>query len=97
MGSDFPIRGLPLILAISIHAPRMGSDIKNFDNTVISTNFNPRSPHGERLSPFFGSDNALLISIHAPRMGSDAIKAVMRTCEFIISIHAPRMGSDSSE
>ena len=33
---------------ISIHAPRMGSDTSVTETNIIKTNFNPRSPHGER-------------------------------------------------
>ncbi len=36
-------------VSISTHAPRTGSDsFPRKDNTSRSTNFNPRSPHGER-------------------------------------------------
>ena len=34
-------------------------------------NFNPRSPHGERLNRRNHVDAALVISTHAPRTGSD--------------------------
>ena len=38
-------------MAISIHAPRTGSDsIRNHDMYIVQ-HFNPRSPHGERLLP----------------------------------------------
>ena len=33
---------------ISIHAPRTGSDKRRSCLPILSTNFNPRSPHGER-------------------------------------------------
>ena len=33
---------------ISIHAPRTGSDFSSSRIVLISSNFNPRSPHGER-------------------------------------------------
>ena len=36
------------------------------------TNFNPRSPDGERLVGQRGPHPLQSISIHAPRMGSDA-------------------------
>ena len=36
--------------SISIHAPRTGSDRESEKGFGKSTNFNPRSPHGERLS-----------------------------------------------
>ena len=57
-------------------------------------NFNPRSPHGERLLQLFDAFRNLRISIHAPRTGSDA-RYVWRSCAGrSISIHAPRTGSD---
>ncbi len=59
---------------ISIHAPRMGSDTADRAPTHRPSNFNPRSPDGERLR----RDAAIPqhgISIHAPRMGSDASAA----------------------
>ena len=34
---------------ISIHAPRTGSDMHRACRNLSMTNFNPRSPHGERL------------------------------------------------
>ena len=34
---------------ISIHAPRTGSDYIGYRCVLLSANFNPRSPHGERL------------------------------------------------
>ena len=40
---------LQSIRAISIHAPRTGSDMRIFVMALRLRNFNPRSPHGERL------------------------------------------------
>ena len=37
------------------------------------TDFNPRSPHGERLSRAEGGAADIRISIHAPRTGSDVV------------------------
>ena len=37
------------VFAISIHAPRAGSDISFSSSSLAATNFNPRSPCGERL------------------------------------------------
>ena len=48
MGSDQQELGHSGSLAISIHAPRMGSDAKNQLYNQHQINFNPRSPHGER-------------------------------------------------
>ena len=57
--------------AISIHAPRTGSD--NVQPLLLGnqTDFNPRSPHGERPQPRWFAICNLIISIHAPRTGSD--------------------------
>ena len=38
----------PLNLPISIHAPRTGSDGPPGRTTALRSDFNPRSPHGER-------------------------------------------------
>mgnify|MGYP007069513703 CR=1 FL=1 len=58
---------------ISIHAPRVGSDVVSADRNDTGQNFNPRSPCGERPSPLRAPAEALAISIHAPRVGSDAV------------------------
>ena len=57
-------------------------------------NFNPRSPHGERLRGTAWLGSLMVISIHAPRMGSDMRIGLHLSNISIISIHAPRMGSD---
>ena len=55
---------------ISIHAPRVGSDAGMRARKLFSTNFNPRSPCGERR--VYAEAIAVYgISIHAPRVGSD--------------------------
>ena len=38
-------------IAISTHAPRTGSDILGTHTNQCFSNFNPRSPHGERRTP----------------------------------------------
>ena len=58
-----------------------------------NTNFNPRSPHGERLLILSICTPPVVISIHAPRTGSDSIQ-IARIMYEVISIHAPRTGSD---
>ena len=42
------LMGLPLSAAISIHAPRTGSDRSKRTRERKTKDFNPRSPHGER-------------------------------------------------
>ena len=70
-GSDgFPTPLAALGRTISIHAPRTGSDFMIWTNSTHGLNFNPRSPHGERLVALQDGD-AGRISIHAPRTGSD--------------------------
>ncbi|EDN01979.1 hypothetical protein BACCAP_00012 [Pseudoflavonifractor capillosus ATCC 29799] len=72
MGSDEWIeRARQLTDDISIHAPRVGSDWRTCACPPTRTNFNPRSPCGER--PVRHRNHRLRhpISIHAPRVGSD--------------------------
>ncbi len=71
MGSDGLQVGMALFIHISIHAPRMGSD-------VSGGHFSAR-PVISIHAPRMGSDSCggvrracRAISIHAPRMGSDA-------------------------
>ena len=53
MGSDLAASlGWIDPLKISIHAPRMGSDYAQNSEQTFLMNFNPRSPHGERLPIF---------------------------------------------
>ena len=78
---------------ISIHAPRVGSDCSDFRILSGYTDFNPRSPCGERRDAATDFLRPVIISIHAPRVGSDEGVAA-RGCAVAISIHAPRVGSD---
>ena len=55
--STLPARGATdlcagdgLLLHISIHAPRTGSDVRGQPHRQKNSDFNPRSPHGERPS-----------------------------------------------
>ena len=57
---------------ISTHAPRTGSDALSAVFSGVSENFNPRSPHGERLTFSPPTSPISSISTHAPRTGSDA-------------------------
>ena len=64
--------------AISIHAPRGGSDCATRSILKKSIYFNPRSPWGERLCCNTEPASDKDISIHAPRGGSDIFGAVPR-------------------
>ena len=58
------------------------------------SDFNPRSPRGERLGDDVDNCPKNTISIHAPREGSDLI--ILPPLFVVgISIHAPREGSDA--
>ena len=73
-GATLLARRAPALLDISIHAPRVGSDL------VIHRNHRMRAPFQSTL-PVWGatilsnkSPAAELISIHAPRVGSDPME-----------------------
>ena len=48
-GATEDIETVQQLVRISIHAPRTGSDEDETRHAATSGNFNPRSPHGERL------------------------------------------------
>ena len=60
---------------------------------MSSSDFNPRSPHGERRHKPGAPLRDSSISIHAPRTGSD-FACSQPVFRHVISIHAPRTGSD---
>ena len=99
--STLPARGatpvtsmLSTLTAISIHAPRTGSDAKGaLRRPDRARDFNPRSPHGERprsSSTTTSSSNFNPRSPHGERRWAQG----QRVRRSIISIHAPRTGSD---
>ena len=59
---------------ISIHAPRVGSDVIPPLSWPHPADFNPRSPCGERPMLLIPCSTSRQISIHAPRVGSDRIR-----------------------
>ena len=84
-----------MVVRISIHAPRTGSDLAKLCKLRQCAYFNPRSPHGERQQSIDYFTALLEISIHAPRTGSDAFGTDFIAL-YSISIHAPRTGSDKT-
>ena len=80
---------------ISIHAPRVGSDLLSSPRRFYFGYFNPRSPCGERRVSVDERLPEEKISIHAPRVGSDGTGGAFDKYHNI-SIHAPRVGSDST-
>ena len=57
-------------VAISIHAPRMGSDITRQCLGSLPFNFNPRSPHGERPTQISAPFSLLLFQSTLPAWGA---------------------------
>ena len=80
---------------ISIHAPRGGSDGHSLFGGVCATYFNPRSPWGERPSPFAPWAVMPLFQSTLPVGGATAVDIITRGVPDI-SIHAPRGGSDNT-
>ena len=62
--------------AISIHAPRKGSDVSSENKDTAIIYFNPRPPQGERQRFKCIVYEVGDISIHAPRKGSDVASIV---------------------
>ena len=81
------------ISAISIHAPREGSDVNAGVLKCCMTNFNPRSPRGERLASITRRAEQGKFQSTLPARGA-TISAFRCKRRRTISIHAPREGSD---
>ena len=80
-------------IAISTHAPRTGSDEITPENDAHKIDFNPRSPHGERLQADDASNIFLNFNPRSPH-GERPFRVASRFSPFFISTHAPRTGSD---
>ena len=79
---------------ISIHAPRTGSDgVSAQALSQTKHNFNPRSPHGERLIMRCMVDWLDTFQSTLPARGATAGFCIKKP-DGKISIHAPRTGSD---
>ena len=82
-------------IKISIHAPRVGSDLKPELVRASSPDFNPRSPCGERLHIMDDLMDTLQFQSTLPVWGATFPDNPIR--DYIqISIHAPRVGSDAA-
>ena len=100
--STLPARGATCLqsaierdVSISIHAPRTGSDRRSRRTRSSASDFNPRSPHGERRGVNQGIDDILRFQSTLPARGA-TFDAFQRRVSVSISIHAPRTGSDGS-
>ena len=80
---------------ISIHAPHAGSDVHLLSKTKQRTDFNPRSPCGERLSKRTICWNLIQFQSTLPMRGATEEAYEVGESDFI-SIHAPHAGSDGA-
>ena len=81
--STLPVGGATAIFCapsavalISIHAPRGGSDRYTVADKVVSQNFNPRSPWGERLCQLTGSHSIGVFQSTLPVGGATTVLAL---------------------
>ena len=82
-----------IILSISIHAPRTGSDDRQPVLRLDGRHFNPRSPHGERPFAASAGQKSANFNPRSPH-GERLVRDGLRGSVGAISIHAPRTGSD---
>ena len=94
-GSDGMVRHIQKAEYISIHAPRAGSDHVTIRQGYWYTNFNPRSPCGERRKACGNQNGAAYFNPRSPCGERPILGRKAPEC-FYISIHAPRAGSDIS-
>ena len=92
-GSDVGLLVLLQIIWISIHAPRGGSDDGSYKIRLDKSDFNPRSPWGERPIWFFCVNTLFNFNPRSP-WGERRIAILRYALAIRISIHAPRGGSD---
>ena len=90
--ADCPAR-TPAAMPFQSTLPARGATMFTIPFIALTSDFNPRSPHGERRRGLFIGMRTQDISIHAPRTGSDIYTHDDGTI-VVISIHAPRTGSD---
>ncbi len=76
VGSDCCLTCSGRSARISIHAPLVGSDQQGIRRGLRVSNFNPRSPCGERQASSLTGFGTPMISIHAPLVGSDRNRPV---------------------
>ena len=86
-----------LLYAISIHAPRTGSDGHAAPAPCERDNISIHAPRTGSDRLHHAAPPLWSISIHAPRTGSDHVGTCKPYPIPIISIHAPRTGSDQAD
>ena len=98
--STLPARGATLaqclrdlVFAVSIHAPREGSDHDPWAQCARPRCFNPRSPRGERPRHIGIALGIRCFNPRSPR-GERQMRIPEARRTELVSIHAPREGSD---
>ena len=98
--STLPLRGateaqkeFTRVVEISIHAPLAGSDVARGIHEVDSSDFNPRSPCGERLGVVGVFSSLSIFQSTLPLRGATPVFLFTASIT-MISIHAPLAGSD---
>ena len=98
--STLPLRGATtlngitgILCYISIHAPLTGSDVRKLTMSLLTLNFNPRSPYGERQASRRTKELIIQFQSTLPLRGATVILHSHRQIS-TISIHAPLTGSD---
>ena len=81
---------------ISIHAPRVGSDTDQYAGCSSRSDFNPRSPCGERQRRAWSHCTPMDFNPRSP-CGERLVDRVAHAGGVLISIHAPRVGSDTDQ
>ena len=92
-GATNPVRQTGCNDRISIHAPRVGSDLSPPKGASTPKNFNPRSPCGERRAGMLAAERAAVFQSTLPVWGATPAPGEVAGA-LGISIHAPRVGSD---
>ena len=92
-GETPPDRRAVVRRSISIHSPRMGRDPAFLQRARSTFDFNPLSPHGERLQMIKCAAHDLPFQSTLPAWGETGPWAAGVNAHRI-SIHSPRMGRD---
>ena len=76
--------------------PARGATFEHGDIARLKSDFNPRSPHGERQITAHTTSISGLFQSTLPARGATVMEAMLLAVEHI-SIHAPRTGSDMTQ
>ena len=93
-GATISLGYMLIVIRISIHAPRVGSDLITFSSRIALYDFNPRSPCGERPGVHVQYRASAYFNPRSP-CGERPEQPPKQQLHPAISIHAPRVGSDS--